>query len=692
MKHNNSIELIEKSAKAKNAISLRDINKQLNIPEKTPYENHKSEYYKDFQAYYTKVIDTKSKNKEKNYAKQLQEETDKIGENIRNADKYLSELEYLFKAIKEENENIGKSKVVGGEGEDTNKNENENEDDNNIDFVEKLIDKIDLINIKDEPVYEEANKYEKQLKEIVNKPDDNHNNDNDYVNIDLGEYKNETNKKKSRKIKLDDNSDGNTLITLYEQVKSFFKDSFSSNFKKTKVENITDIEKDVTTLIGMIKKKQVIIGKSIVNSQVEELKKLIKNVKKLFTDHIQNYEKLIGNMMKYLERETGKFKNKLEREKRNEEKRMNDRSRNDYNNRGMTDKQQIEKYIRDTKKEINDKINAIFRENTIILKKLEYTNTAGNIDTFDTLDKLKDEILKDITSSAKIDLDSIKSKDKADEINRQIDENIDKLQEKINAEKTKQAAENNENEGSTSTNNSDVKSDNNSINELEKAVETLKKKIEDIKGIFKRISKKGNYGVGNIPGNISLGDDIFKLILEDYEQKKSEATTFEQKIKVDADFLKKVDSYGLNVFEIFKPTQTDKLYFLMLIMIVQLISFTIVELLIENDWLDNLLSSIATYGILYSILMGIIIYGVNNVGFKFKLILNYLNTDFNMSQIIVHFAIIGVFLLIIGIVSLKIKTYSVSEKDYDEKLKLIYRIDMISTIITIFSGIFVFLL
>lgn len=677
MKHNNSIELIESSAKANNAISLKDINRELGIPEKTPYENHKSEYYNDFEKYFDKVKNTKSTEKDKNYAKQLQEARDKLGENIRNADKYLSEIEYLFKAIKEENENIDKSKIVGGEGEDTIKNENAD----NIDFVEGLIDKIDLINTKEEAVYDEADKYEEQLIELVNKSDDEHNNDNDYVNIDLGEYQNSTNNKnnkKSRKIKLDDNSDGNTLITLYEQVKLFFNDSFSTNFKKSKVEKIDDIEKDVTTLTTMIKKKQEVIGKSVVKSQVEELKKLMKHVKKLFTDQMQNYEKKIGNMMKYLERETSKFQKKLEREKRNEEQRLKNNNRqNEYDYRNMTDEQRKNKYIANVKKEINDKINALYRDNINILKMLNLND----------LSKLKTNIFQGNSK----DIDELKDEQDANTKKEEVEKNIDDLQQQIDNKKAELAAENNQKVVSKNTGTDEKKSDDIS-GKISEAVEALKKKIEDIRGIFKRISKKGDYSTGNIPGNINLGEDIFKLILEDYEQKKSEAITFDQKVNVDAEFLKKVDSYGLNVFDVFKPTHTDKLYFLMLIMVVQLICFTVIELLIENDWLDNLLSSIAMYGVLYCTLMALIIYGVNNVGFKFKLILNYLNTDFNLSQIIVHFAIIGVFIMIIGIISMKVKTYSVSEKDYEEKIKLIYRIDMISTIITIFSGIFVFLL
>ena len=221
----------------------------------------------------------------------------------------------------------------------------------------------------------------------------------------------------------------------------------------------------------------------------------------------------------------------------------------------------------------------------------------------------------------------------------------------------------------------------------------LKDVVTKIQNILKRMNN-GNMGfVSSKTRDLAnMGDDIFKMLLDDYEEKRNSALNLDDKINVDTEFLKKVDAYGLNFLEIFKPNDSDKLFFVMLILVVQLIAFSILEILIENDLVDNLLSSVITYGVIYTGIMTGIIFAVNTFGYKLKLMFNYLNTDFNISQIIVHFSIIAVFLIIIGIVSMKVKTYVVEDKNYEEKIKLLYRIDMISTIITIFTALFVFLL
>ena len=193
-------------------------------------------------------------------------------------------------------------------------------------------------------------------------------------------------------------------------------------------------------------------------------------------------------------------------------------------------------------------------------------------------------------------------------------------------------------------------------------------------------------------GDVNDSEDIFELLVNDYNDKRANADTFQGKINADKEFLMKVDSYGLNYIDIFKPNDTDKMYFVVLVFLIQMIAFTIVEQLIEYNIIDSLLYIVIIYAGIYVGLMGGLTFIVNTMGYKLKLILNYLNIEYNFWNIFLHFGVIFLFVFMIMIVSLKVKTFEVDDNDEEDKIKLLYRIDMISTIITIFAGLFVFLL
>lgn len=188
-----------------------------------------------------------------------------------------------------------------------------------------------------------------------------------------------------------------------------------------------------------------------------------------------------------------------------------------------------------------------------------------------------------------------------------------------------------------------------------------------------------------------ITNSIISSIIENYEKERSSVNTIEDKIKLDTKFVDILDNLGLNLSDIFKINFEDKLSFIFFILILHIVVYSIVESLIMNDYLTDIVYIMAVYVGVYFLIMFILILILNKyVNYRMKSVLNYLNTDFNMQLITMHLFIVFMFYIIVLILSQHIDIFT--SKEEDDKLQILYRIEVISSIIFIFSGVFVMLL
>jgi len=188
-----------------------------------------------------------------------------------------------------------------------------------------------------------------------------------------------------------------------------------------------------------------------------------------------------------------------------------------------------------------------------------------------------------------------------------------------------------------------------------------------------------------------ITNSIISSIIENYEKERSAVNTIEDKIKLDTKFVDILDNLGLNLSDIFKINFEDKLAFIFFILILHIVVYSIVESLIMNDYLTDIVYIMAVYVGVYFLIMFILILILNKyVNYRMKSVLNYLNTDFNMQLITMHLFIVFMFYIIVLILSQHIDIFVAKEED--DKLQILYRIEVISSIIFIFSGVFVMLL
>lgn len=188
-----------------------------------------------------------------------------------------------------------------------------------------------------------------------------------------------------------------------------------------------------------------------------------------------------------------------------------------------------------------------------------------------------------------------------------------------------------------------------------------------------------------------ITNSIISSIIENYEKERSSVNTIEDKIKLDTKFVDILDNLGLNLADIFKINFEDKLAFIFFILILHIVVYSVIESLIMNDYLTDIVYIMAVYVGIYFLIMFILILILNKyVNYRMKSVLNYLNTDFNMQLITMHLFIVFMFYIIVLILSQHIDIFVAKEED--DKLQILYRIEVISSIIFIFSSVFVMLL
>ncbi len=188
-----------------------------------------------------------------------------------------------------------------------------------------------------------------------------------------------------------------------------------------------------------------------------------------------------------------------------------------------------------------------------------------------------------------------------------------------------------------------------------------------------------------------ITNSIISSIIENYEKERSSVNTIEDKIKLDTKFVDILDNLGLNLADIFKINFEDKLAFIFFILILHIVVYSVIESLIMNDYLSDIVYIMAVYVGIYFLIMFILILILNKyVNYRMKSVLNYLNTDFNMQLITMHLFIVFMFYIIVLILSQHIDIFTAKEED--DKLQILYRIEVISSIIFIFSSVFVMLL
>ena len=236
------------------------------------------------------------------------------------------------------------------------------------------------------------------------------------------------------------------------------------------------------------------------------------------------------------------------------------------------------------------------------------------------------------------------------------------------------------------------------------------------------LSNKNTNKINPEISNIDYVENIYETIWKDYNESlgigANKASIALSNIESNEELHNKVIVNNLDPELVLKINFQDKAIFLLLVFIIRTISVVILEFLIENNIIKTLRGSIVFYGFTYLFILFLVVFLVNYDSYKLRILLNYLNIHINSSNLILQNILFIVFitLIIILVNSDDILKYFGSVFDYtniygslydyrssfeeessfnlshSEKLKLLYRTDILSMIIFIFTGFLVLIL
>ena len=250
--------------------------------------------------------------------------------------------------------------------------------------------------------------------------------------------------------------------------------------------------------------------------------------------------------------------------------------------------------------------------------------------------------------------------------------------------------------------------------------------IEDTEDPFENENKNNNKQL-NVVGN-SIAS-IYKNIWNDYvkETQKNKAKGFTiDTLKQENKLYERFKDGELDPTEILKITFEDKIIFIGIILLIRIFTMVLIEFLIDYNVIGTIYRGIVIYSVIYILLIILSVIIINYDSYKLRIIVNYLNLHINSSNIVLHIImfclLIGLILIIVNnndIDSINIDNllnytyiykyiYEIAEKSKyiyqnpekitttsyliiseKEKMKLRYRLDIITMLIFIFSALLI---
>lgn len=271
-------------------------------------------------------------------------------------------------------------------------------------------------------------------------------------------------------------------------------------------------------------------------------------------------------------------------------------------------------------------------------------------------------------------------------------------------------------------NNFVIYNDNNNHNNLHHFMKELKENVEHLENDDGEDNGAGNNKMGSACDEKGIYEDIWY----DYRDAVNKPTNKgNEKYLNDLLFLTEGEKLHERVIQgdldpeiVLKINFRDKAIYIFLIFLIRTINIITLEFLIEYNLIQSLQYAIVFYGFMYLVIIIFLIVIVNYDSYKLRIIFNYLNIHINSPNLLVQNVLFIIFIILVYIlvksddflkyfgelldftnIYNNIYNYTKSlDDDYytnltqNEKLKLLYRIDIISMIIFIFSAFLVLIL
>jgi len=259
------------------------------------------------------------------------------------------------------------------------------------------------------------------------------------------------------------------------------------------------------------------------------------------------------------------------------------------------------------------------------------------------------------------------------------------------------------------------------LKDLKNSIYKLREKIRITEGKEDSgdpFEKKNNMFGDPTEGFNSIYNNIWNDYVKETKKVKAKGVTIDS-LKQDNRLYDRFKMNGLDPQDVLKINFQDKVIFICIILIIRTFAMVLIEFLIEYNIVSTMRRGLIIYSFIYLLLIIFSILLINYDSYKLRIIVNYLNLHINSSNIFFH---VLLFILFIGLILIIINDndnglksidnmfnytyiykyiYEAAEKSKEtsdllltqkEKLKLQYRMDIITMIIFIFSSLLILIM
>ena len=241
--------------------------------------------------------------------------------------------------------------------------------------------------------------------------------------------------------------------------------------------------------------------------------------------------------------------------------------------------------------------------------------------------------------------------------------------------------------------------------------DTLHKNIKSLKNALKDFNDTS--GNKNVSGTTKAIPSLYEDIWDEYVTLNRNAKTNNNlPIYADDMLYNKLKAHNLDPATVLELNFTDRVTFIVVLFFLRLIIVILIELVIDYNIIRSLEYSVIAYTLTYIIFLILLIIIVNFDAYKLRIIMNYLNMHVNSTKIFLHVILFIIFMVLVYIMIKSNETlstfgdlfdfthiykqlYEISETSktdsdnrltQDEKLKLQYRLDIITMLVFIFTA------
>lgn len=261
------------------------------------------------------------------------------------------------------------------------------------------------------------------------------------------------------------------------------------------------------------------------------------------------------------------------------------------------------------------------------------------------------------------------------------------------------------------------------LKDLDCKIKNFIKKIKEYEGIddgedpFEKNNNMTSFGDTN-EGINSIYKNIWNDYIKETKKNKSKGATVDS-LKQDNRLYERFKENELDPNDILKISFQDKIIFICIILIIRTFTMVFIEFLIEYNIVSTLYRGIVIYSVIYILLIICSTLLINYDSYKLRILVNYLNLHINSSNIFFH---ILLFILFICLILIIINNNDLNKMDIDnvlnytyiykylyeiaekskpgsdlklsqkEKVKLQYRLDIITMIVFIFSSLLILIM